>query len=215
GAGAGFYLWLSGHRVEGLELLTAAADVPGEVEDETRALVYALVVMFVTAGLGNERQAEEWIHKTYRLRQSSGSGNPLLELVVPLERSLREPDGYFPAWEELLESEDPWVRALGRLHLGKMRNLLGDAGWDADTYLEVALAEFRELGERFGISFALSELAERITTRGEFARACEYYEEAVTVVTEVGAVEDVIHMRARQAHLYRLLGDADAEAAAM
>ena len=88
-----------------------------------------------------------------------------------------------------------------------MRIMLGQGGRDADAYLEMALAEFRALGERFGISFALTELADRIAMRGEFAGACEYYEQAIAVVTEVGAIEDVIRMRSRQAQLYWLLGD--------
>ena len=69
--------------------------------------------------------------------------------------------------------EDPWVRALARLHMGKMRVMLGQGGRDADAYLEAALTEFQTLGERFGISFALTELADRIAVRGEFAGACE------------------------------------------
>jgi tetratricopeptide (TPR) repeat protein len=119
------------------------------------------------------------------------------------------------AFEPLLADEDPWVRALARLQLGKMRIMLGEAGREADAYLETALAEFRALGERFGIWFALTELADRIATRGEFAGACAHYEEAIAAVTEVGAVEEVIPMRSRQAQLYWLLGDADSSAAAM
>ena len=79
----------------------------------------------------------------------------------------------------------------------------------------MALAEFRALGERFGISFALTELADRIAMRGEFAGACEHYEQAIAVVTEVGAIEDVIRLRTRQAQLYWLHGDRDASAAAI
>jgi hypothetical protein len=51
--------------------------------------------------------------------------------------------------------------------------------------------------------------------RGEFAAACEHYEQAIVVVTEVGAIEDVIRMRSGQARLYWLLGDEDASAAAI
>ncbi len=120
-----------------------------------------------------------------------------------------------PAWESLLDNEDPWVRALARLQLGKMRIVLGQGGRDADAYLEKALAEFRAIGERWGISFALTELADRIAVRGEFAGACEYYEQAIAVVTEVGAIEDVIRLRSRQAQLYWLLGDEDSSAAAI
>ncbi len=112
-----------------------------------------------------------------------------------------------PAFEPLADSENPWVRALARLQLGKMRIVLGQGGRDADAYLEMALAEFRALGERFGISIALTELADRIAVRGEFAAACDHYEEAIAVVTEVGAFDDVIAMRSRQAKLYWLQGD--------
>jgi predicted ATPase/DNA-binding SARP family transcriptional activator len=214
-AGAGWYWWLGGHKAEGIELLTAAAAIPGEVTDDTRATVYALVVHFAGSGLGDQHTAAEWIHKAYQASRHSQSGDPRLEFVAPLERMLQAPDDFLPAWEALQDSDDPWVRALGRLQLGKMRIVLGHGGRDADAYLEMALAEFRALGERFGISIALSELADRIATRGEFAGACELYEEAIAVVTEVGAMDDVIPMRSRQAQLYWLLGDETASAAAI
>jgi len=214
-ASAGWYWWLGGHRAEGIELIIAATKTPGEVLDEIRAMVYALVVLFVSSGRGDEHQAEEWIHKAYRFSQSSQRHYPLLGLVDPLERMLQAPEALLTAWEPVLDNEDPWVRALARFHLGKMRIVLGQGGRDADRYLETALAEFRALGERFGISLALTELAERIALRGDFATACEHYEQAIAVVTEVGAVEDVIRMRARQARLYWLLGDAESSAAAI
>jgi hypothetical protein len=79
----------------------------------------------------------------------------------------------------------------------------------------MALAEFRALGERWGMSFALTELADRIATRGEFAGACEHYDQAIAVATEVGAIEDVVQWRSRQAQLYWLLGDEESSTAAM
>ncbi|GHJ35144.1 BTAD domain-containing putative transcriptional regulator [Streptomyces sp. TS71-3] len=215
-AGAAWYWWLGGRRTEGVELLIAATRTPGEASDEVRATVYALISMFVDTGPGDGRQAAEWIGKAYRLDwRTRPRYHPALAFVPALERIFQEPDAVLSAFETLLDDEDPWVRALARLHLGKMRIMAGQGGRDADAYLEGALAEFRALGERFGISFALTELADRIAVRGEFARACEHYEEAIAVVTEVGAVEDVIRMRSRQAQLYWLLGDKDAGAAAM
>jgi predicted ATPase/DNA-binding SARP family transcriptional activator len=215
-AGAGWYWWLSGHKAEGVELIVAAAGTPGEVADEIRSVVYAYVVGWASSGRGaDERDAEEWIHKVYELSQRVERRHVSTALVIPLERMLREPNAPLAAWEPLQDDEDPWVRALGRLHVGRTRIFLGDPGRDADADLETALAEFRALGERWGMSFALTELADRIATRGEFARACEYLEQAVSVVTEVGAIEDVIRIRSRQAQMYWLLGDGDASAAAM
>ena len=214
-AAAGWYWWLGGHKAEGLELITAATNTPGEVSDEIRALVYALGVTFMTDGPADQYQAEEWIHKAYRFSQRSQRRDPRLGFVAPLERMLQAPDAFLPAFEPLLTHDDPWVRALARLHLGKMRIMLGQGGRDADAYLEMALAEFRALGERWGISFALTELADRIATRGEFAGACEHYDQAIAVVTEVGAIEDVVPWRSRQAQLYWLLGDEESSTAAM
>ena len=214
-AGAGWYWWLGGHKAEGNELITAAIAIPGEVADEIRALVYGYVVTFLSSGRGDQYQVADWIHEAYRFSQRSQHGNPLLGLITPLERMLQAPDAFLPAWESLLDNQDPWVRALARLQLGKMRIVLGQGGRDADAYLEMALAEFRAIGERWGISFALTELADRIAVRGEFAGACEYYEQAIAVLTEVGAIEDVIRMRSVQAQLYWLLGDEDSSAAAI
>jgi predicted ATPase len=211
-AGAGWYWWLGGHRTEGIELITAAANTPGEVTDEIRAVAYALVVHFVSDGRSDEHQMEEWIHKAHRYSQRR---HPSLEIVDALERMLQAPDAFLTAFEPLLDDEDPWVRALARLHLGKARIVLGQGGRDAEAYLETALAEFRALGERFGISFALTELADLIAVRGELDGACEYYEQAIAVLKETGAVEDVIQKRSRQAQLYWLLGDEDSSAAAI
>ncbi|MFI5535007.1 BTAD domain-containing putative transcriptional regulator [Nocardia sp. NPDC051900] len=214
-AAAGWYWWLGGHKAEGMELITAAADTSGEVDDEIRARVYGLVVHFMSSGPSDEHQVEEWIHKAYLFSRRSRGRYPLLAFVAALERMLQGPDALLPAFEPLLTDDEPWVRALARLQLGKARIALGQQGREADEYLETALAEFRTIGERWGISFALTELANRIAMRGEFAGACEHLDQAIAVVTEVGAIEDVFLMRARQAQLYWLLGDAEASAAAM
>ncbi|NMO53872.1 AfsR/SARP family transcriptional regulator [Actinoplanes sp. TBRC 11911] len=214
-AGAGWYWWLSGHRGEGVELLMAAADLPGDVTDDIKAAVYTLIVHFLTSGRGDERTAAEWIHEAYRVSLRSESRHPTLAFAAPLERLLQAPEEALTAFEPLLEHEDPWVRALAGLQTGKMRVVTGHGGPEVDAYLEKALAEFRVLGERFGMWFALIELADRLTVRGEFAAACEHLERAVVAVIELGTVEEVISIRARQAQLYRLLGDKEAGAAAI
>ncbi|WP_093356477.1 BTAD domain-containing putative transcriptional regulator [Saccharopolyspora kobensis] len=215
-AAAGWYWWLGGHKAEGTEVILAAVGLPGEVPAETRALVYAFLVNFVSTGaLSDQHQTAEWITKAYEAGRDVRSGHPALRFVAPLERMLHAPEKAVLAFEPLLVDEDPWVRALARLHVGKTRIMLGHHGWEADVHLEEALTEFRATGERWGLSFALSELASRTAVRGEFTSACGFYEQAIGVVTEFGAIDDVVRMRARQAQLHWLSGDADASAAAM
>lgn len=214
-AAAGWYWWLAGRKVEGTELVLAAAELPGEVDNEIKGTVYGLVVHFLTSGHNGEQQVQDWIHKAYQAGREVQGGHPALRFTGALERMLRGPDEILPAFESMLPDEDPWVRALARLQLGKLRTVLGHAGSDADAYLEQALAEFRAIGERWGISFALTELAVRTATRGEFTAALALFEEAVAVVTEAGTLEDVVRMRSRQAQLYWLLDDGNASAAAL
>ncbi|MFE3543489.1 BTAD domain-containing putative transcriptional regulator [Nocardia sp. NPDC059177] len=214
-AAAGWYWWLGGHKAEGTDFVIAAAELPGAADDETRALVYGLVVHFVTSGRSDEQQVAAWIRKAYESGRESRGGHPALRFTVALERMLAGPGEFLPAFESLLADEDPWVRALARLQLGKLRTVLGHAGPEVEEYLEQALVEFRALGERWGMSFALTELANRTAQRGDFAAAIALLDEAVLVVTEVGAIEDVVGLRLRQAQLYWLLDDAEASAAAL
>ncbi|GAA5086134.1 putative ATPase [Thermocatellispora tengchongensis] len=215
-AAAGWYYYLSGQRAEGTELSVAAASLRGEVSDEVRAMAYTLVSVFLTSAPGRDQyEAQEWIHEAHRLTQRSGYRNPLLGFVAPLERMLREPTEFLPAFEPLITDDDPWVRAQARLTRGRLRLTLTGDVTDVDDDAEIALTEFRTLGDRMGISLALAFLADRLAMRGEFARACEHYEEAAVALTEVGATEDVVSLRARQAHLYWLLGDERSSTSAM
>jgi predicted ATPase/DNA-binding SARP family transcriptional activator len=220
-AGSGWYWWLAGYRAEGLELLTAAAAVPGETTAGVRAVVCSLIVMFASAGRGDEHTAAEWVHKAHQASQLAretepgARRHPGVALVEPMERMLRAPQDALSAFEPELADDDPWVRALARLQMGKLRVMFGQGGTDADEYLETALAEFQALGERFGISFGLTALAERVAVRGEFTRAGDLYEQAIVAVSEVGAPEEVIEMRARQAVMFAMAGDRDSAAASI
>ncbi|TDD10985.1 helix-turn-helix domain-containing protein [Nonomuraea deserti] len=212
---AGWYYFLSGHRAEGAELSIAATSLPGEVADEVRALAYLIVTVFVTSGVsGDQYQARELIHEAHRFAQRSGASHPLLKFARVLELTLQGPAELLPAFEPLIAGDDPWVRAQARLTRGRFRLTFGGDETDVDNDAEIALAEFRTLGDRMGISLALTFLADRLATRGEFARACEHYEEAVVALSEVGATEDVVGMRARLAQLYWLLGDEQSSASA-
>src|SRR5437867_2313651 len=122
-AAAGWYWWLGGHRAEGIELIVAATKTPGQVTDEVQAVVYALVVLFLGSGRGDEHQVADWIHQAYRYSQRSQWRNPLLGLVAPLERMLEAPDASLSAFEPLLHSEDPWVGALARFQDRKSTRL--------------------------------------------------------------------------------------------
>ncbi|MBE1589153.1 BTAD domain-containing putative transcriptional regulator [Nonomuraea angiospora] len=213
--GAAGWYYFGRHRAEGAELSIAAASLPGEVSDEVRALACLIVTIFLSSGVGGDQyHAREWIQEAYRLSQRSGYRHPLLGFVALLERILQGPAEFLPALEPLITDDDPWVRAQARLTRGRFRLTLGGDETDVDADAKIALSEFRALGDRWGISLALTFLADRLAMRGEFTRACEHYEDAAVAMTEIGATEDVIGLRARQAQLYWLLGDERSSASA-
>ena len=214
-AAVGWYWMLGGHRAEGVELTTAAAALSGEVPDDVRATAYAFAAYFVTAGQAGPQQAQHWISAAYELSRRVQRRHPALGFVAPLERMLREPTDFLSAFDPLLDDDDPWTRANARLTRGRMRILLGRDERDADADIEAALGEFRVIGERWGIAFALTAMAERLAMRGEFAGAAGHYEDAVAAVRDVGAIEDVVHIRAQQAQAHWLAGDERASAAAL
>ncbi|WP_051393142.1 BTAD domain-containing putative transcriptional regulator [Glycomyces arizonensis] len=213
---AGWYWYLSGHRAEGTELAVAAASLEGEVPDEVKALACTIVTLFVTAGHGGDQyQAQWWIEEAYRLVQRSGHRSPMLGFVTPLARMLSEPQDFLSAFDPLVADDDPWVRAQARHARSRLRLSLGRDETDVDSDMETALAQFRALGDRWGISSALHSLADRLAARGEFAAACGHFEEAIAAVAEIGSTEEVASLRTRQAQLYWMLGDEGAASSAM
>ncbi|MEU7723885.1 BTAD domain-containing putative transcriptional regulator [Streptomyces sp. NPDC040724] len=231
-AAAGWYWWLSGHKADGAELAAQALALPapahggpqdGGLQDgpdlEARAVACALAVLFATAGLGDDRQTGELLREGVELAGRTGSRHPVVRFLGPLDRLLRSAStGEAPpadAWDGLLADEDPWVRAQGRLEGAK--TLLGTGGRpaDAESAIGAALAGFRGLGERWGISFALTLLADLEARRGEHRTAMAHYEEAVAVIGELGGIEDRMYAWVRQAQSCLLAGDPAGSAAAM
>jgi hypothetical protein len=215
-AAAGWYWWLSGHKAEGAEFAAEALALPGAVDPEPSAVVATLAVLFATSGLGDERQVEEQLSRARRLADQAQSRHPLIRWLEPLVQLMEStPAESLDSMAALLSDEDPWVRAQIRLNRARTWLGFGIRRADAEADVESALAEFRTLGERWGISFALTVLADLAAQRGDLAVALGHYDEAVVLITEVGILEDVLGIRVKVAQLRWLLGDAAGSAMAM
>ena len=203
---AGWYWWFGGHKAEGIQLATDALEVPGEVDAATRATGAAMIAYFTTAGLGDLGQAEPWIREAQRLAKELADPGPLLRLAVAVFAGVQDEWGRgtsaMEAMEPLLADDDPWVRAESRLTRTRM---LGDEERESD--IGKALDEFRSIGERWGISFALATLGELAARRGDLPLAVDYCRQAAQVLTEMGAREDLVFLRAKEAQLHWLLCD--------
>jgi predicted ATPase len=215
---AGWYWLLGGHRSEGLNLITQVLAVPGEV-DEARATAYALYAMFVTAGIGDDREIDSWVKIALEFAKRETTVHPMLRFLIPLQELMRGlRDGAGPRLDTLdglLTDEDPWLRGHARLTRVRMLVSFGDRLDEAEADAQQALRDLRAAGERWGLSLALGNLAELEGRRGDLAAAAAHNGEAIDVVSEMGTLEDVLHLRSRQAQLLWLLGDTEAAAATL
>jgi predicted ATPase/DNA-binding SARP family transcriptional activator len=212
-AALGWYWFLRGQRGEGEQLTAEAIAVPGDSPPQARALA---CMYWLLGALGN---AAEHTHEKAALRErltmalESAAGverddmHPVLR-VAPM--GLRVFDGQIEdALEELdalSSTYDPWLRAASHMIRGHALVNLG-RGEAVEEIFATALAAFRALGERWGLSLTLTGLAEVALWRGDAAIAKSYIEEALGYSLEFGSHDDASFLRIRLANAYATLGD--------
>ena len=211
----GWYWSLLGSHAEALTWVDFALHVPGEATPEVRALAEAIRVLNsasspsamipddVAAGLAAIADLDA------RLARLDADEVPLLALVRPviamfandLERAER-------LVEEGLGHPDPWMAAALRSFRAAMAENAGDVD-RMRVEAARAVAEFRELGERWGLANSLQMLGMLESMEGNLDGAVATFEEALALVGEMGAREDQALMQVRLAGLWIRKGDLD------
>ncbi|MEU6432329.1 BTAD domain-containing putative transcriptional regulator [Microbispora sp. NPDC046973] len=109
------------------------------------------------------------------------------------------------------DHEDPWARATALLMGGIGEFEYGRAGARAaEAWLREALAGYRALGERWGLSLTLYWLSLAAENRGDAAEALALLEEAAELAGLIGGLEAVpvpLMLRVRLAQLRARTGD--------
>jgi predicted ATPase/DNA-binding SARP family transcriptional activator len=234
-AALGWYWWLRGHRAEGAELGAEALALPAEVPDAVRAVAYAITALNAAESNRAFEEIRDWFDSATALAASAadaaapaadGDGqlaaHPILRLIGPVAVLIEmhmsaDPSGAeaaggdraLPLITALFDDADPWLRATTRMmHAHSLINL-GRQMDVAESDFEAALEAYQELGERWGIAFSLSAVAERASHRGEHRKAAECYTEAVAQIAELGTLEDQPPLQSRLANELWLLGERD------
>jgi predicted ATPase len=213
----GYYWWLHGHKIEGAELAGEVLAMPGGAADEDRALAYMISALLAIDGPRDQEHAEIWFKAAAEhASRVERPEHPLLRMVAPMQMVLELYGHAIPdtdAFRELIEDEDPWVRGTARVMRAHGVLNLGLRHAQAETDFRVALEAFREIGDRWGISFALCSLADLIGWRGELAEAAELYQEAIALFGELVNNEDLVQYRVRRVSMLIQLGRDDEAAA--
>ncbi|GAB1510654.1 BTAD domain-containing putative transcriptional regulator [Actinophytocola sp. KF-1] len=218
---AGWYWWLSGNKTEGAELSAEAVTMAGDVPPRDRALSLGLAALLAIDGSFDHESAAAWFRQAVELAEvEKADDHPLLRLIVALDDMMVNNGAPSEAVNrhlaEVVENNaDPWaagsalaIRAHTYLNAGLRHE-------DAEKDFRAALAAFRSVGERWGMSFALCSLADLVAWRGDFATAISYYEEANGLFVELVTNEDLVRYRLNLASLYAHLGQHDRVAAAL
>ncbi|BCJ45166.1 SARP family transcriptional regulator [Actinoplanes ianthinogenes] len=211
-ANLGWYWWMGGHRVDGTALCLDAVALDGPADSQELALAYTLAALNGVEGPLDFTEVREFFHRALELAEPSPDGHPGLRLVSPMAALYTAPeqDGVIAFGQALYDDPDPWLRAMARMIVGQVRLNFGEPAEVAEADLAAALAGFRAVGDRWGIGFTLSALADLTAARGDFARAVGWQREAIALVEEVGVREDLPQLSAKLAHQLWLSGDHEA-----
>jgi predicted ATPase/DNA-binding SARP family transcriptional activator len=179
----------------------------------TRALAEARVICALLAAgwtwdIDSVRgQLTEALAAVDEFDDGSRTGHPLVAMAGPV---LLQYDGAIDRaraqFERYADSPDPWLRAVGQAYLSSYDFSLGRLD-GAEEHCRAALAELRGLGERWGISMALTQLAEFTELRADHSASIEALTEAATIGRELAAWGDLTYVEARLALIRARAGD--------
>ncbi|MFF0726871.1 BTAD domain-containing putative transcriptional regulator [Streptomyces sp. NPDC004134] len=201
-AALGIYWMILGHHSEAADWLRLALAVPGDLplEPHAVALGFYLINSATSGGTDPDPAALEEL-TALAARVDPMSGHPMLAVLEPGIAVFTDDDERgLAAIDERLGHPDPWARGLLRMIRAAFRENRGYApGLEED--LEAAAAEFREVGDRWGLAMSLHQLGEYRALLGDAERARAGFEEALRLMGEVHAEDDVGQLRTRLAQL--------------
>ncbi|MFG3601762.1 BTAD domain-containing putative transcriptional regulator [Micromonospora chersina] len=213
-AALGWYWWLTGQRAEGADLAGQVLALPGlaGAPPAATAIALATAALNLTATHPDTiAVSREWLDRAAELSRGREHEHPLLRLAGPITAAFAanfQPPA-MAAVTPLFDDPDPWVAGIARLLRAHVLLNGGLPDSDAEADLRAGLAHYRRAGDRWGMSFSLTSLADLLDRRGQAAEATPYHEEAMGYFEELGVREDVPEMRLRLAFNLWRRGDRD------
>ncbi|MGA6165916.1 ATP-binding protein [Amycolatopsis magusensis] len=204
------YWWMRGRRFEGSMLsrdvaLRVGPEPPPDLHDE-----FVLCVANAASGLPAHEPLEAHLEAVRRFARdwNRPPRHPMVAMVVGLVIGPPEPGSPADRLGEEAFSADPWSQGLALMGTGLKHMLQGD-NENAERLLRAAVDAYRELGERWGLSLALSHYALLLGRRGDLAASVVLSDEALELTELIGATDDTTELLYQRADRRRLFGDLD------
>jgi predicted ATPase/DNA-binding SARP family transcriptional activator len=143
-----------------------------------------------------------------RLDEVTLPDDSLLILVRPVIAMFADDEeGVVRLIEAGLKSSDPWIAASVRMFRAAMAENTGNvAAMRSDA--DIALAEFRAIGDRWGTASSLGVLAQLKTMESDLVGAVADLEEALALTEQLSGHDDALMLNMRLADLRVRTGDA-------
>ncbi|MBW4722096.1 BTAD domain-containing putative transcriptional regulator [Saccharothrix obliqua] len=211
-AEAGWYFWLRGLRSEGAAVAGEVVRAAGPVAPAGLAEEYLLCALMASS------MGEGWPDlpgaPSPKAKSPEGFAGPPTRpfLTMLWGMAFGVPDVDVPVLDgrrAQLIGPDPWSRALALLGLGLQFQYAGQLGRAREAHGE-ALAGFRALGERWGMSTVLAQLAELSRLAGGLDEALAFLDEALALAEVLGASEHTAGMLVQRAEWAAWRGGFDA-----
>ncbi|MEV7093146.1 BTAD domain-containing putative transcriptional regulator [Amycolatopsis sp. NPDC051045] len=204
------YWWMRGRRFEGAGWsLAVVTRCPPELREE---YLEEFLVCVLGAMSGSPHESLEQylpLVRQYATDADWPLRNPMLVMLLGVVVGPPgDDDELLGRGEALLAGDDAWSWALLPTGMGLRAMMTGDLA-GAEEGLREGAAQFRALGERWGLSMALDHLSQLLTWRGEHAAALPLMDEALGLMHEIGATDDAADLICRRAWTCLLQGDFD------
>ncbi|MFE2426289.1 BTAD domain-containing putative transcriptional regulator [Streptomyces sp. NPDC059373] len=209
------YWLLRGVRYEGAAPARQVLAAIGPKAPAGRDEEYALCVLAAVSDLPDPDEYAEHVAAAAAILERIGRISrqyPVLTVIwAPFAGVPEDPAAANELLDAFLAAEDhPWLRALARLGAGFQRWLVEVDPDAAEREVGESLASFRELGDRWGIITSLSVLSDISGHRGDLARAIDLTDEALTLATELDALQDMAELLSQRAGFGVRAGQHDA-----
>ena len=171
-----------------------ALAVPGATEDTLWWIARALYALNMAVGNADVAAADDGAVELHDIAKHLGpeiaEPHPMLGLVRPAVAFFAgDEDLSAEMIEQSMASGNPWLRAAARMFRAMMLENAGDIdGMRADV--DIAMAAFRDLGERWGLANTLRSRGLIHALDGELAEAEVAYREAFELTRELNSHED-------------------------
>ncbi|WP_051116274.1 tetratricopeptide repeat protein [Amycolatopsis nigrescens] len=203
------YWWLRG-RSDSSTLsyqlaLKLGSEPPEGLEEE-----YVLCVLNAAFGMADHEPLRAQLATLDRLAKARTGppAQPFLTMFWALRSGPPDDGELLSGQPEKLLGADPWSQAMVPLSEGFMAVFQGDL-IEAERRFTAALRQFRAIGERWGMSQVIGELAPIAGQRGDRERALALFDEGIELTTELGATEETADLLARRGGYRMRTGDLD------